>query len=112
MALHAIADALLGAAGMGDLGRLFPSGPATPAGIASSVLLAEVVGRVHQAGLEVRSIDLTIVAGRPRLAGSLDAMRESIWAIIGGVFAIIAAFWIRSHPELERGPLGQPVIQP
>jgi uncharacterized membrane protein HdeD (DUF308 family) len=36
----------------------------------------------------------------------------AIWAIIGGVFAIIAAFWIRSHPELERGPLGQPVIQP
>jgi 2-C-methyl-D-erythritol 4-phosphate cytidylyltransferase/2-C-methyl-D-erythritol 2,4-cyclodiphosphate synthase len=89
VALHAIADALLGAAGMGDLGRLFPSGPATPAGIASSVLLADVVGRVRQAGLDIRSIDLTIVAGRPRLAGSLDAMRQAIWAIIGGSPAAI-----------------------
>ena len=81
--LHAVADALLGAAAMGDLGRLFPSGPETPEGIASGRLLSDVVARVRQTGLEIRSIDVTIVAGRPRLAGSLDAMADSIAAITG-----------------------------
>jgi len=83
VALHAVADALLGAAAMGDLGRLFPSGPETPDGIASRRLLSDVVARVRQTGLEIRSIDVTIVAGRPRLAGSLDAMADSIAAIAG-----------------------------
>jgi 2-C-methyl-D-erythritol 4-phosphate cytidylyltransferase/2-C-methyl-D-erythritol 2,4-cyclodiphosphate synthase len=76
--LHAVCDALLGAAGLGDLGRLFPPGPATPAGIASAVLLAECVRRVRAAGLQPLSVDVTIVAARPRLAARLPEMREAI----------------------------------
>ena len=83
VALHAVADALLGAAGLGDLGRMFPAGPATPAGIASRDLLAAVVERIRGTGLRPTGIDLTIVAARPRLAGRLDAMAEAIAAIVG-----------------------------
>lgn len=78
VALHAVADALLGAAGLGDLGRLFPSGPQTPRGIASSELLAEVRDRVAAAGLRPASLDLTIVGARPRLADRLDEMGATI----------------------------------
>ena len=81
--LHAVADALLGAAGLGDLGRIFPAGPETPRGVASADLLGEVVDRVAAAGLFVTSLDCTIVAGRPRLAPSLPQIGERIAAILG-----------------------------
>ena len=81
--LHAIADGLLGAAGLGDLGRLFPAGPATPVGIASTDLLGDVVARAAAAGWRPRSVDCTIVAARPRLGGRLDAMRDAIAALLG-----------------------------
>ena len=80
--LHAVADALLGAAGLGDLGRIFPAGPETPRGIASTELLAEIARRVTGAGFTVASLDCTIVAGRPRLAASLPAIGERIAAIL------------------------------
>jgi 2-C-methyl-D-erythritol 2,4-cyclodiphosphate synthase len=83
VALHAVADALLGAAGLGDLGRLFPAGPETPSGISSGELLGEVVRRLGDAGWRVSSVDLTIVGARPRLAGRLDPMRDAIAAILG-----------------------------
>ena len=81
--LHAVADALLGAAGLGDLGRLFPAGPETPRGIASGELLAEVVRRTHAAGYRPLALDVTIVAARPRLAGRLDEIQAAIAAIVG-----------------------------
>ena len=83
VALHAVADALLGAAGLGDLGRMFPAGPETPAGIASGKLLAAVVEKIRDAGYRPAGIDLTIIASRPRLSGRLDAMAEAIAAIVG-----------------------------
>jgi 2-C-methyl-D-erythritol 4-phosphate cytidylyltransferase/2-C-methyl-D-erythritol 2,4-cyclodiphosphate synthase len=83
VALHAVADALLGAAGLGDLGRLFPADASTPRGIASSALLADVVARLQAAGFAPASVDLTIVAARPRLAGHLDAMRAAVAALLG-----------------------------
>ena len=82
-ALHAVADALLGAASLGDLGRLFPAGSKTPRGVDSRSLLDIVVGRLREAGWRPASIDLTIVAGRPRLAGYLDAMAGVIAATVG-----------------------------
>jgi 2-C-methyl-D-erythritol 4-phosphate cytidylyltransferase/2-C-methyl-D-erythritol 2,4-cyclodiphosphate synthase len=78
VALHAVADALLGAAAMGDLGSLFPAGPETPKGIASRELLAEVARRLASAGWRATSVDLTIVGARPRLVGLLDKMRDAI----------------------------------
>jgi 2-C-methyl-D-erythritol 4-phosphate cytidylyltransferase/2-C-methyl-D-erythritol 2,4-cyclodiphosphate synthase len=82
-ALHAVADALLGAAGLGDLGRLFPSDARTPAGIDSRVLLATVAEKVRAAGWVPANVDLTIVAARPKLAGLLPAMGEAIAAALG-----------------------------
>ena len=82
VALHAVADALLGAAAMGDLGRVFPAGPATPRGIASRELLGEVGRRLSAAGWHISSVDLTIVAARPRLSGLLDEMRDAIAATL------------------------------
>jgi 2-C-methyl-D-erythritol 4-phosphate cytidylyltransferase / 2-C-methyl-D-erythritol 2,4-cyclodiphosphate synthase len=83
VALHAVADALLGATGLGDLGRLFPAGPSTPRGVASSELLAAVMASVRSAGYAPVSLDLTIVGARPRLGELLDAMRDSIAGLLG-----------------------------
>ncbi|HEX7473362.1 MAG TPA: 2-C-methyl-D-erythritol 2,4-cyclodiphosphate synthase [Candidatus Limnocylindrales bacterium] len=83
VALHALADALLGAAGLGDLGRMFPADASTPAGIASTALVVDVVARLRAAGLAPSSVDLTVVAARPRLAGHLDAMRDAIAGVLG-----------------------------
>ncbi len=83
VALHAIADALLGAAGLGDLGRLFPADGRTPRRIASSSLLGTVVARLAEAGYRPATVDLTIVAGRPRLGSRLDDIRARIAALLG-----------------------------
>lgn len=82
VALHALADALLGACGLGDLGRQFPAGPETPAGIASTELLAAVLARVLAAGYRPASVDLTLVGARPRLAGRLDEMVRVIAGLL------------------------------
>jgi len=82
-ALHAVADALLGAAGLGDLGRLFPADSRTPTGIDSRILLSTAVEKVRAAGWQPVNIDLTIVASRPRLAGLLPAMGAAIAAALG-----------------------------
>jgi 2-C-methyl-D-erythritol 4-phosphate cytidylyltransferase / 2-C-methyl-D-erythritol 2,4-cyclodiphosphate synthase len=83
VALHAIADALLGAAGQGDLGRLFPADARTPRGVASGELLGEVVRRLASEGLRPLRVDVTIVASRPRLAGRLDEMRDRVASLLG-----------------------------
>jgi 2-C-methyl-D-erythritol 4-phosphate cytidylyltransferase/2-C-methyl-D-erythritol 2,4-cyclodiphosphate synthase len=83
VALHAVCDALLGASGLGDLGRIFPPGPSTPAGIASRELVAGCLRRVRDAGLVPVSVDVTIVAARPRLAARLPEMRGAIAGLLG-----------------------------
>ena len=80
--LHALADALLGAAGFGDLGRMFPADAATPAGIDSRELLADVLGRLADGGWRPAGVDLTIVAARPRLGEHLEAIRTSIAGLL------------------------------
>ncbi len=82
VALHAVADALLGAAGLGDLGRLFPADARTPTGVASGVLLREVRRQLHDNGWRSQAVDVTIIAARPRLAAHLDAMRVAIAEIL------------------------------
>lgn len=78
VALHALADALLGATGLGDLGRLFPADERTPRGVAGAVLVDEVVRRAAEAGWRPSTVDMTIVAARPRLGAHLDRMRAAI----------------------------------
>jgi 2-C-methyl-D-erythritol 4-phosphate cytidylyltransferase / 2-C-methyl-D-erythritol 2,4-cyclodiphosphate synthase len=82
-ALHAVADALLGASGMGDLGRLFPADERAERGVASTELLRAVAARVRAAGWRVASVDLTITAARPKLAGLLPPMEAAIARAIG-----------------------------
>jgi 2-C-methyl-D-erythritol 4-phosphate cytidylyltransferase / 2-C-methyl-D-erythritol 2,4-cyclodiphosphate synthase len=83
VALHAVADALLGAAGLGDLGRLFPADATTPRGIASDELLRTVVERLAERGLAPGTVDLVIIGARPKLGTRLDAMRTAIAATLG-----------------------------
>jgi 2-C-methyl-D-erythritol 2,4-cyclodiphosphate synthase len=83
VALHAVADALLGAAGLGDLGRLFPADSRTPVGIDSRVLLGAAAEKVRSAGWRPVNVDMTIVAARPRLGQLLPQMAVSIAAILG-----------------------------
>ena len=76
--VHAVMDALLGAAALGDIGKLFPDTDPEYAGADSLKLLAEVMRRLRAAGFEVSNIDATVVAQRPKLAPHIDAMRENI----------------------------------
>jgi len=81
--LHALADALLGAVALGDLGRLFPADARTPRGVASTVLVEDVRRRVHDAGWRPASVDLTVIAARPRLGAHLEPMRDAIAGLLG-----------------------------
>ncbi len=76
--VHAVMDALLGAAALGDIGKLFPDTDPEYAGADSLKLLAEVMRKLRAAGFEVSNIDATVVAQRPKLAPHIDAMRENI----------------------------------
>ena len=81
--IHAIIDALLGAAGEGDIGRHFPPGEETTRGIDSRELLKRVQRLVVARGFSIQNVDATVIAERPRLAGHIDAMRESIAVVLG-----------------------------
>jgi len=81
--LHAIASALLGALGQGDLGSHFPSSDPALADIASSRLLAEVMERVGAAGLSVGNLDATVIAQAPRLGPHREAMETEIARVLG-----------------------------
>ena len=80
--LHAIMDALLGAAGLGDLGTHFPSDDPAYAGASSLRLLERVAALLTGAGLVVVSVDATVIAEAPRLAPHTAAMREAIAAAV------------------------------
>jgi 2-C-methyl-D-erythritol 2,4-cyclodiphosphate synthase len=80
---HACADALLGAAGLGDIGQHFPDTDPTWAGADSIGLLTEVAGRVRDAGFEPGNVDCAVVCERPKLAPRRDAMQERLTAAVG-----------------------------
>jgi 2-C-methyl-D-erythritol 2,4-cyclodiphosphate synthase len=81
--IHALCDALLGAAGLGDIGRHFPDSDPNYEGIDSRVLLRQVVGLLQREGLRVHNVDTTLVAQEPRLATHIPLMRTRIAADLG-----------------------------
>lgn len=78
--LHALCDALLGAAGLGDIGQHFPDSSAEFKGIDSRILLRRVAALLWEQGLTVGNVDATIIAQAPKMAPHILAMRESIAA--------------------------------
>jgi 2-C-methyl-D-erythritol 2,4-cyclodiphosphate synthase len=72
--IHALCDALLGALGLGDIGRMFPDSDQAYAGIDSRILLRQVMERVRERGYAIGNVDATIIAQRPRLAPHIPAM--------------------------------------
>jgi 2-C-methyl-D-erythritol 4-phosphate cytidylyltransferase / 2-C-methyl-D-erythritol 2,4-cyclodiphosphate synthase len=81
--LHAIMDALLGAAGMGDIGRHFPDTNEDYRGVSSLALLELVAGMIREQGYRTGNLDATIVAQRPKLAPYIPQMRENIARVLG-----------------------------
>jgi len=81
--IHALCDALLGAAGLGDIGRHFPDTDAAFAGIDSRILLRRVMESLVERGLSVRNADLTLIAQQPKLSPYIDAMREVLASDLG-----------------------------
>ena len=80
---HAVMDALLGAAAMGDIGKLFPDSDPAYEGADSLRLLAEVCSRLRQRGFEIGNVDSTVVAQRPKLAPYIERMRENMAQAMG-----------------------------
>tara|TARA_Y100000588_G_C13554464_1_gene627656 strand:- start:92 stop:571 length:480 start_codon:yes stop_codon:yes gene_type:complete len=78
--IHALCDALIGAAALGDIGTLFPDDDDDYAGVDSRELLREVVARLVEMGLRVGNVDMTVIAQRPRLRPHIEAMRANLAA--------------------------------
>lgn len=83
VALHALMDALLGAAAMGDIGKHFPDTDERFKGADSMKLTAHVVSLLAEAGWHINNVDVTIIAQRPKLAGFIAAMRENVAQVLG-----------------------------
>ena len=83
VAIHALVDALLGAAALGDIGQHFPDTSAEFENIDSRILLRKVTGLLLQKGFTVGNVDLTIVAQAPKMAGHIPSMRENLAADLG-----------------------------
>lgn len=101
--LHAITDALLGAAGLGDIGRHFPDTDERFKGADSVVLLIEAAYRVRQAGFQLGNIDSTVIAQAPRLAPHIDAMRERIAAALD---LPVGQVNVKAKTAEKMGPVG------
>ena len=83
VALHALSDAILGAAAMGDIGKHFPDTDERYKGADSMLLLREVVRLVTDKGYTISNADITIVAQRPKISGYIDKMRENVSDALG-----------------------------
>ncbi len=81
--LHAITDAVLGAAGLGDIGRMFPDSDERWRGADSRVLLRGAVASIRAAGWRVGNVDCTVIAQAPRIAPYVAGMRDNIAADLG-----------------------------
>ena len=102
--LHAITDALLGAAGLGDIGQHFPDTDERFKGADSVTLLQAAAGRVRDAGYQVINIDSTIVAQAPKMAPHIGAMRSRIAAALG---LAEDAVNVKAKTAEKMGPVGE-----
>jgi 2-C-methyl-D-erythritol 2,4-cyclodiphosphate synthase len=102
--LHAITDALLGAAGLGDIGRHFPDTSAEFRGADSSALLAEAARRVRAAGWDLVNVDSTVVAQAPKLAAHIPAMCQRIADVLG---LALDAVNVKAKTAERMGPVGE-----
>jgi 2-C-methyl-D-erythritol 2,4-cyclodiphosphate synthase len=90
VATHALCDALLGAANLGDLGRHFPDSDPAFAGASSRRLLEESVALLHAEGFRVLSGDVTVIAERPKLALFMPAMSHELSSVVGATVSVKA----------------------
>lgn len=102
--LHAITDALLGAAGLGDIGRLFPDTDDRFRGADSAVLLGEAVRKVREGGFQLGNVDSTVIAQAPRLAPHIGAMREAIARALGVDVSLVN---VKAKTAERLGPVGE-----
>jgi len=102
--LHAITDALLGAAALGDIGRHFPDTDAAFRGADSSALLAEAARRVRAAGFEIVNLDSTVVAQAPKLAPHIALMVAQIAQTLGVAPGQVN---VKAKTAERLGPVGQ-----
>ena len=102
--LHAIIDALLGAAALGDIGAHFPDTDARFTGADSATLLAEVAWRVRAQGYEIGNIDSTVIAQAPKLAPYIAAMRKRIAQALG---VAVGQVNVKAKTAEKLGPIGQ-----
>ncbi|MFM2210657.1 MAG: hypothetical protein RIQ96_2300 [Pseudomonadota bacterium] len=102
--LHAITDALLGAAGLGDIGRHFPDTDERFRGADSSKLLAEAARRVRDQGWQIGNVDSTVIAQAPRLAPHIEAMRAGVAQALGVDAARVN---VKAKTAEKLGPVGQ-----
>ena len=102
--LHAITDALLGAAALGDIGRHFPDTDERFRGADSGVLLAEAARRVRDAGFDIVNIDSTVVAQAPRLAPHIPAMVARIATLLG---LDVSRVNVKAKTAERMGPVGE-----
>lgn len=101
---HAITDALLGAAALGDIGRHFPDTDAAFKGADSMRLLAEAARRVRVEGFEIGNIDSTIIAQAPKLSPYIDAMRARLAAVLG---LAVECVNVKAKTAEKMGPVGE-----
>lgn len=102
--LHAITDALLGAAGLGDIGRHFPDTDPQFRGADSTVLLAEAARRVRAAGWQIGNVDSTVIAQAPKLAPHIPAMCERIAAALE---IEVGQVNVKAKTAEQLGPVGE-----
>ena len=102
--LHAITDALVGAAGLGDIGTHFPDTAVEFKGANSAVLLTEAMRRVAEGGWVVNNVDSTVIAQAPKLAPHIPAMRASIAQALGIDESQVN---VKAKTAEKMGPVGQ-----
>jgi len=102
--LHALTDALLGAAALGDIGRHFPDTDPAFRGADSAVLLAEAARRIRDAGWEIVNVDSTVIAQAPRLAPHIPAMVVRIASVLGVAPGQVN---VKAKTAEKMGPVGE-----